>query len=36
MVTKEQMSGNWNAIVRSVRDKFSQISNEELEEFKAM
>ncbi len=30
MVTKEQVSGNWNSIVRSVKEKFSQISGDEL------
>lgn len=30
MVTKEQISGNWNAIVRAVREKFGQINNDEL------
>lgn len=30
MVTKEQVSGNWNAIVRSVKEKFSQISGDDL------
>jgi len=30
MVTKEQVSGNWNGIVRTVKEKFSQISGDDL------
>jgi ElaB/YqjD/DUF883 family membrane-anchored ribosome-binding protein len=30
MITKEQVSGKWNAIVRSVKEKFNQITGDEL------